>query len=65
MIIGQRCTPEGRLPDNEKSPKILNWPELTTTKEARGFMGLCGTVRIWIKIYSHLGPSDYRALEKI
>jgi len=54
MIIGQRCTPEGRLPDNEKVSKILNWPELTTTKEARGFMGLCGTVRIWIKNYSHL-----------
>jgi len=54
VIIGQKCTPEGRLPDEEKVAKIRNWPRLTTTKEARGFMGLCGTVRIWIRNYSHL-----------
>jgi hypothetical protein len=54
VIIGQKCTPAGRLPDDDKVAKILNWPTLTTTKEARGFMGLCGTVRIWIKNYSHL-----------
>ena len=54
VIIGQRCTPEGRLPDDEKVSKILNWPPLSTIKEARGFLGLCGTVRIWIKNYSHL-----------
>jgi hypothetical protein len=54
IIIGQKCTPQGRLPDDEKVAKIRNWPQLTTTKEARGFLGLCGTVRIWIKDYSHL-----------
>ena len=54
VIIGQKCTPKGRLPDDDKVAKILNWPILKTTKEARGFMGLCGTVRIWIKNYSHL-----------
>jgi hypothetical protein len=54
IIIGQKCTPQGRLPDDEKVSKIRNWPPLTTTKEARGFLGLCGTVRIWIKNYSHL-----------
>ncbi|KAG2338261.1 hypothetical protein BDR05DRAFT_844976, partial [Suillus weaverae] len=42
LIIGQCCTPEGRLPDTEKVSKILNWPIPTTIKEARGFMGLCG-----------------------
>lgn len=54
IIIGQKCTPQGRLPDDEKVSKIKNWPPLTTTKEARGFLGLCGTVRIWIKDYSYL-----------
>jgi hypothetical protein len=54
VIVGQKCTPEGRLPDFAKIEKILNWPDLTTPKEARGFMGLCGTVRIWIKNYSTL-----------
>ena len=54
VIIGQKCTPNGRLPDDDKVSKILNWPPLSTPKEARGFMGLCGTVRIWIKDFSHL-----------
>jgi hypothetical protein len=54
LIVGQKCTPEGRMPDVDKVDKILNWPALTTPKEARGFLGLCGTVRIWIKNYSTL-----------
>lgn len=54
VIVGQKCTPEGRLPDIDKVDKILNWPPLSTPKEARGFLGLCGTMRIWIKNYSAL-----------
>ncbi|KAG2117386.1 uncharacterized protein F5147DRAFT_531614, partial [Suillus discolor] len=42
LIVEQRCTPEGRLPNTKKVFKILNWPIPTTIKEARGFMGLCG-----------------------
>jgi hypothetical protein len=44
LIIGQKCTPQGRLPDDDKVSKILNWPQLATPREARGFLGLCGTV---------------------
>lgn len=54
LILGQTCTPEGRLPDKSKVDKILNWPDLANPKEARGFLGLCGTVRIWIPGYSEL-----------
>ena len=54
VIVGQKCTEDGRLPDEERVSKILNWPPLTTPKEVRGFLGLCGTVRIWIKDYSAL-----------
>ena len=54
LIIGQKCTPQGRLPDDDKVSKILNWPQLANPREARGFLGLCGTVRIWIKDYSKL-----------
>jgi transposase InsO family protein len=53
-ILGQKCTTEGRLPDDDKVKKILNWPIPRTPKEVRGFLGLCGTVRIWIKGYSEL-----------
>ena len=54
VIVGQKCTPEGRLPEDSKVDKIRNWPPLTTPKETRAFLGLCGTVRIWIKNYSEL-----------
>ena len=54
LIVGQKCTLKGRLPDISKVDKIKNWPPLTTPREARAFMGLCGTVRIWIKNYSTL-----------
>jgi hypothetical protein len=57
LILGQRCTPEGRLPDDDKVEKILNWPDLTTPKEARAFMGLCGTVRIWIAKFSQFASA--------
>lgn len=53
-IVGQKCTPEGRCPDDSKVSKILSWPTLKTVKDVRGFLGLCGTVRIWIKNYSAL-----------
>ena len=26
LIVGQKCTPEGRLPDDSKIEKILKWP---------------------------------------
>lgn len=52
LIVGQRCTPQGCLPDTQKVEKILFWPTLKTVKDVRGFLGLCGTVRIWIENYS-------------
>jgi hypothetical protein len=54
VIVSHKCTPEGRLPEDDKVEKILNWPTPVNTKEVRGFLGLCGTVRIWIKDFSLL-----------
>ena len=54
VIVGQRCTPEGQLPKTKKIDKILNQPVLTLVKDIRGFLGLCGTIQIWIPNYSLL-----------
>jgi hypothetical protein len=54
VIVGQVCTPEGRLPEGTKVEKILKWPLPENTSQVRGFLGLCGTVRIWIAGYSHM-----------
>ena len=52
IILGQKCTSNGRLPADEKVAKILNWPRPKTTRDVRAFLGLCGVVRIWIQGYS-------------
>jgi hypothetical protein len=52
VILGQKCTPEGRLPDDEKVKKILTWPTPKNIRHVRQFLGLCGVVRIWIRNYS-------------
>jgi hypothetical protein len=54
LIIGQTCNSSGRSPDTAKVDKILNWPPLTNPKEVRRFLGLCGTIRIWIPNYSQI-----------
>jgi hypothetical protein len=54
VIVGQKCSPAGRAPDDDQVAKILKWPPLTNVKEVRGFMGLCGTVCIWIKDFSQV-----------
>ena len=30
LIVGQKCTPNGRLPDDSKVSKVLKWPLLKT-----------------------------------
>jgi len=54
LIVGMQCTPEGRLPDPDQVTKVLQWEKLNTPKDARKFLGLCGTVRNWIQGYSEL-----------
>lgn len=46
------CSPEGRIPDSKKVSAIVDWPALKTPQEVRRFLGLCGTVRVWIQNYS-------------
>jgi len=52
VAVGHKCTYEGRLPEDPKVKKIINWPACETLTEVRGFLGVCGVVRIWIKDYS-------------
>ena len=53
-IVGHQCSTKGREPVDTRVKKILNWPTPTNLKEVRGFVGLCGTVRIWIKDFSQI-----------
>lgn len=53
-IVGHQCSAKGREPVGIRAQKIQNWPVPANLKEVRGFLGLCGTVRIWIKDYSFI-----------
>lgn len=64
VIVGQKCTPEGRLPEPNKVDKILNWPVLKSVHDIRAFLGLCGTVRIWILNYSRMARPLTQLLHK-
>jgi len=56
-IMEESIFPDIRLFDTSKVSKILNQPIPTTVKEARGFIGLCGIVCIWISGFSELARS--------
>ena len=53
-IVGHQCSAKGREPVDNHVKKILKWPTPINLKEVRGFVGLCGTVRIWIKDFSQI-----------
>ena len=52
IIVGHKCTIEGRVPDDSKVQKIRDWPPCTTLTEVRAFLGTCGLVRIFVKDYA-------------
>ena len=54
ILAGQKLTYEGRLPDESRVSKIVKWPPLKTVRQVREFLGLCGTLRIWIRSYSEV-----------
>ena len=39
VIVGHKCTYEGRVPDESKVAKIRDWPACRNVTEVRGFLG--------------------------
>ena len=48
MVLGHRCTPEGRLPDPTQVNKILNWGTLKDLTDVCAFVGTIGVCRMFI-----------------
>lgn len=51
-VLGHRCTPYGRLPDQSRVDKILNWGPCETLSDVRAFLGTIGVCRIFIKNFA-------------
>jgi hypothetical protein len=57
IIVGHRCTMQGRIPDESRVQKILDWPICRNLTEVRGFLGTLGTIRVFIKNFAmHARP---------
>jgi hypothetical protein len=52
IVVGHKCTYEGRVPDESKVQKVRDWPMPKNLTEVRAFLGICGVLRIFIKDYS-------------
>ena len=57
LILGQAVGMNGREPDTKWVNVIKEWPAPQNATEARQFIGLCGTIRIWIPNYSQIASS--------
>ena len=56
-IVGHKCTINGRLPNDDRIQKIVDWPICKNLTEVRGFLGTLGTVRVFIKDFAmHARP---------
>ena len=54
VILGHKCTYEGRVPDESKIAKIRDWPPCKSLSDVRAFLGITGYMRIWIRNYSSI-----------
>jgi len=52
IILGHKCTYEGRIPDDSKIARVRDWPSCKNLSDVRAFLGLAGFMRIWIRNYS-------------
>src|ERR1700726_2423104 len=53
IVVGHRCTYEGRLPDESKVAVIKKWGPCTTLSDVRAFLGTVGLLRIFIRNFAH------------
>lgn len=57
VIVGHKCTYEGRVVDNSRLQKVMDWPICRNLTDVRGFLGTMGTIRIFIKDFAmHARP---------
>jgi hypothetical protein len=53
VVAGHRCTPSGRLPEQDRVAKITNWGPCSDLTDVRSFVGTIGVCRMFIKNFAH------------
>ncbi len=54
MIVGHKCTYEGRVPEDGKVDKIKNWGPCLDLTDVCSFLGTAGILWIYVRNYSLL-----------
>jgi hypothetical protein len=44
IVLGHKCTYEGRIPDDSKTAKIHSWPPCKSVTDIQAFLGTAGTM---------------------
>ena len=52
-VVGHRCTIDGRLPDQSRVEKVVNWGPCEDLSDVRAFLGTIGVCRLFIKNFAH------------
>jgi Integrase zinc binding domain/RNase H-like domain found in reverse transcriptase len=52
-VLGHRCTFNGRLPDESRIAKILNWGPCKDLSDVRAFLGTIGVCRLFIRNFAY------------
>jgi hypothetical protein len=64
MVVGHRCTVNGRMPEMDRVGVIERWPALTCQKDVRQFIGVVGVCRIFIKDFARIAAPLNHLLRK-
>ena len=57
IVVGHRCTHEGRMPETDRVGVIQRWPACGSVTDVRMFLGTIGVCRVFIKDFAKLaGP---------
>src|SRR5271154_4259820 len=57
IVLGHRCTYEGRLPDESHVVAIRKWGSCGNLSEVRAFLGTISVIRIFIRDFAlHTNP---------
>ena len=57
VVVGHRCTYEGRLPETDRVGAIMRWPPCKNVTDVRMFLGTIGVCRVFIQDFARLaGP---------
>ena len=54
VVVGHRCTYEGRKPEKDKFKAVMNWGPCKDVSDIRAFLGTVGTCRVFIKDFARL-----------